>query len=128
MSRVLDFDDSFTSASTPTVSGVGYRISGTFAAPNLITAAGGITTGSFSAEIIFVAGSGGPINITKDPQIKAGVSTGDALIIYGTDNTNTLTLDDGTGLSLNGSMTLFNKSTIQLIWDGLLWVELSRKD
>ena len=128
MSRVLDFDDSFTSASTPTISGVGYQISGTFAAPNLITAAGGITTGSFSAEIIFVAGNGGAINITKDPQIKAGVSTGDALIIYGTDNTDTLTLDDGTGLSLNGSMTLFNKSTIQLIWDGLLWVELSRKD
>ena len=60
-----------------------------------ITAAGGITV---TKAIMRVAGNGGAIDITADPQIAAGTD-GQVVIIQGTHDTNTITLDDGAGLA-----------------------------
>ena len=36
-------------------------------------------------------------------------------------------LGDGTGLKINGPMTLYQYSTISLVWDGTLWAEMYRR-
>jgi len=176
MSRVLNFNDSQSSATTPLLEGtfsfkqyaseaayvsdigapqggaafynttldvleyydanatawviVGQRgtITGTRATPIGITAVGGITSIQVERETVYIEGSGGPIDITANPQIAAGNNAGEELILIGTSDVNTLQLDDGTGLSLNGAMLLVNNSVIKLLWDGTSWLEQSRRD
>jgi hypothetical protein len=78
-----------------------------------------------------VQGSGGAVNITVDPQIADGTD-GQIIIIKGISNTNTLTLDEGTGLSLTSaaSFTLGAKDTISLMYDAVddVWIEISRSN
>lgn len=176
MSRVLDFNDSHSSATLPIIEGtVAYgqfastaeyesevglpqggsvfynttlgviqyydditaswivqaqagQVQGTRGAPIAITAAGGITATQYQVETVYVQGDSGAIDITANPQISVGNNDGDELILIGTNNTNTLQLDDGDGLSLNGTMLLVNNSVIRLQWDGTIWLETARKD
>lgn len=104
-------------------------ISASRGSPNAITAGGGITASvSAQAEIQYVQGSGGAVDITANPQISAGTFAGQKLLLVGRSDTDTLKLDHGTGLALNGSCTLASDSTICLVWDGTNWVELFRND
>ena len=126
--RVLDFNDSQSSATIPTPL-TGREVTGTEGSPEQITAGGGITRSATGGdEMIFIEGSGGPVNITVNPQINAGAFAGQYLILIGKSDTNTVTLDDGDGLSLNGTCELFNNSIIELIWSGSTWLEKSRRD
>lgn len=104
-------------------------ISGSTGSPISITAGGGITaSGAFpKSEVQFVVGNGGPVAVTADPQISAGSVVGQELRLVGTDNTNTVTLADGTGLSLNGAWVAANHSVLNLMWDGTVWLETSRR-
>lgn len=176
MSRVLNFNDSFSSATLPIIEGtVAYgqfsstaeyesevglpqggsvfynttlgviqyyddvtaswivqaqagQVQGTRGAPIAITAGGGITATQYQVETVYVEGSGGAVDITANPQISVGNNDGDELILIGTSDANTLQLDDGNGLSLNGAMLLVNNSVIRLQWDGTLWLETARRD
>ena len=78
-----------------------------------------------------VVGNAGPVTLTSNPQIAAG-SDGQVIIIKGTDDVNTVTLVDGSGLSLIGdaSFALGNKDTIMLMYDSddSEWTELFRGD
>lgn len=89
-----------------------------------ITAAGGITV---TNAIMRVAGDAGPIDITADPQIAAGTD-GQMVIIQGTHDTNTVTLDNGTGLALSAQIILAAQDNISLMYDtgDAEWIELSR--
>ncbi len=90
-----------------------------------ITAAGGITP---TAAHMKVQGSGGPINITKNPQIAAG-RDGKMLLIEGQSDTNTVTIDDGDGVHLhNGSYVLGLHDSLLLKYgtDGSEWEEITR--
>lgn len=103
-------------------------ISGTRASPILITAAGGISfTGSFYDNIKFIAGNSGAIDVTADPQIAVGTLVGQRLLLIGRHATNTVTLEDGTGLSLNGTWVGGLDSVLGLVWDGSFWVESFRR-
>jgi hypothetical protein len=79
-------------------------ITGSRASATSITAVGGI---SFSSSNYFndayIKGSGGAVTVTANPQIAAGSSNGQRLVLIGRDGTNTVTLADGNGLSLNGT-------------------------
>lgn len=94
-----------------------------------VTAAGGISS---SDTLRRIAGSGGAIDITKDPQISAGGQDGQLLICEGTNDTNTVKVDDGTGLQLAGgaSFTLGLGDVIAFIWNSgrSLWIEQYRSD
>lgn len=126
--RIVDFTDGFTNASAPSSLGVTlYSVSGTRASPNNIVAGTGITA-TTTNQIQFVQGSGGAVDITANPQISAGTTVGQLIQLVGRSNTNTLKLDHGTGLVMNGSCTLAEDSTIQFLWDGTNWVEVSRND
>ena len=78
-----------------------------------------------------VQGSPGAVNITANPQIADGTD-GQILVLKGMHDTNTVTLDNGTGISLTSgaSFTLGNKDTITLIYDALddEWIEISRSN
>lgn len=121
--RVLDFADAISSAVQPTVGGFSY-VYGSRASPQLITAAGGITFNGNALEIQFIAGNGGPIDLTADPQISDGTSVGQILVLIGCHDTNTVKFDNGTGLDGNGNRTLGNDSCVAYMWDGTDWLEI----
>lgn len=95
-----------------------------------ITAAGGLAANQLDAHVR-VQGNGGAIDITANPQIADGTD-GQRLLIQGDNDTNTLKLDDGTGLALSGgvSFTLGKGDMIQLVYDSGddLWYETNRSD
>lgn len=108
-----------------------------------ITAAGGITPShSLDSETtqrdttfrvgahfyMKIVGSGGPIDITAVPQITAGIG-GDMLTLEGTDDTNTVQLDNANGIWLSGntgSLVLGFGDIISFVYVGNLWWETSR--
>jgi hypothetical protein len=97
----------------------------------------GITGAMILANpLIRVVGNGGDITITATPSIAAGVD-GQRLLIQGTDNTDTVTLQDesnlaGSDLNLAGGVdfTLGRGDTIEVIYDSgdAKWFEITRSD
>lgn len=115
-----------TSASNGT--GSAPAITGSRASPTAVTAGGGVTfSGSNYDNVAFIQGSGGAVTVTANPQIAAGSSVGQKLLLIGRSATNTVTIADGTGLSLNGTAVLGLDSIIGLIWDGTNWAESFRR-
>jgi hypothetical protein len=111
----------------PVITGGATTITGSTGAPASITAAGGIAfTGSDYFNMWFVQGSGGPVDLSANPQIAAGSIVGQRLMLRGCNNTNTVKLEDGTGLILNGECILSQGSMIELFWSGATWDEISR--
>ncbi len=94
-----------------------------------VTAGTGITA-AMTSRIIKYTGAAA-VDITANPQIADG-EDGTIITIVGTSDTNTLKLDDGTGLQLAGgaSMTLGIGDTITLTYIASLdlWIEISRSD
>lgn len=92
-----------------------------------------ITTGGITTlnSVIRCVPQGGAIDITADPQIIDGVD-GQVIVLIGTDDTETLTLEDGTGLQLAGgsSFVMGIGDIITLIYCAWLdlWVEISRSN
>ena len=104
------------------------NIIGSTSTPTLITAVGGISfTGTYYANINFIAGNAGAITVTANPQIAAATNVGQTLVLIGNHATNTVTLADGTGLLLNGSWVGGLNSVLNLVWNGTAWVETSRR-
>lgn len=108
-------------------------IFGTRAAPRAVVAGTGITSGAGHMSTtalnqdIYVAGnSAGDNAISANPQIQAGTVDGQTIRLIGRDSSKTVTIADGTGLSLNGSRTLGADGMIVLRWDTTNWVEQSR--
>ena len=125
MPKVLTWLDGQQSASAPAIGSLERQVTGTRAAPTAITVTG-ITPGGYNIEMIFVAGSGGAIDVTANPQIVAGTTTGQELNLVGTSDTNTVTLEHGNGLILNGTCELDSETVLNLLWDGTAWLEMSR--
>lgn len=125
--RLLDFSDGFESASAPT-SAVALTVTGSWASPIAITAAGGITPAGAAEEIMFIIGSGGAVDITANPQIVAGTTNGQKLKLISKSDTNTVKIDDGTGVALNGNFTMKSKTVLNLVWVSTLaeWIEDGR--
>ena len=100
-----------------------------------VTAAGGVVLSSITySNLAWIAGSGGPVTVTKTPSVTAGTADGQRLVIIGTSATNTVTLQDqanlaSSGLSLNGNWIGSKDSGLTLHWDATqsLWVEDSRR-
>lgn len=107
-------------------SGGALVVSGTVASPITITTSG-ITASVSQRQAQIVVSSGGAVTVTANPQISAGTVLGQEMILTGTSDTNYPILNDGTGLALNGSMSLKNNSTIYLFWNGVVWAEISRR-
>ena len=74
--------------------------------------------GNRSVYHMRVVGNGGPIDITADPQIVAGL-VGDILTLTGTSNTNTVKIDDAGELALigGGSVVLGEGDSITFVYN-----------
>lgn len=107
--------------------GSAYVPNGTPGAPVVVSAAGGIGVTTDPRQLDFVTSTGGPVPITANPQIANGTALGQELTLIGTSDTNYIELADGNGLSLNGPILLKNNVAILLVWNGSIWVELTRR-
>lgn len=77
--------------------------------------------------MVFVAGNGGAVNLTSNPQIAVPTRIGQMLTIVGTSDVNTVKLEHGTGLHQNGEKILGAKAMITYIALSLAeWVEFGR--
>lgn len=121
----VDAKGRITSASNGTSSGA--TIVGSRASPTAITAVGGIPFSAATSTDNYIQGSGGAVTVTANPQVAAGTADGQRLVLTGRSATNTVTLSDGTGLSLNGAWVGGLDSELVLRWDTTNWVEVSRR-
>lgn len=113
-----------------------FSIGATITSPNItnapvatgtVVAGTGITAAMLSRFMYF--NTAAAIDITADPQIANGTS-GQLITIIGSSDTNTLTLDDATGLRLTGQMVLGIGDNITLLYEGTIgdWIEISRSN
>ena len=78
--------------------------------------------------IIPVAGSGGPVTLSSNPQLLApsDLPVTKLCILEGTSDTNTVTIVDGNGVELHGSaITLSLRTLLPLVYNGSQWVILT---
>lgn len=104
------------------------EITGTRLKPVAVSSTTGIGIEGTCDELQFVKSDGGAISIAANPQIEAGMRVGQRLSIKGTSNSNTILLEDGSGIEINGNCLIQNGSQIDLMWDGTIWSEESRND
>ncbi len=77
-------------------------------------------------SLIPVVGSGGAITLASNPSIVAGVD-GQVIVIMGTNDTTTLTLTNGNGMTLVDNITLGNKASITMVYSTTYgWCEVCR--
>jgi hypothetical protein len=112
--------------------GAKMELNGTLAyTPSVVTNVIAGTGIIVNKTVMKVQGSGGPVDISANPQISVGVD-GQYLIIKGSSNTNTVKLEDGAGLTLEGGIpfVLGDRDTITLIYDASssTWLETSRSN
>lgn len=104
-------------------------VTGTRSVPEVITAAGGVgyddTLGARQQWYIESDTTSGT-NISANPQIVAGATDGQELILVGRTDDKPVLFEDGNGLKLNGDWTAYADSTLYLRWDGSVWVEVTR--
>jgi hypothetical protein len=109
--------------------GGAFIVTGTRAAPSAIVAGTGVAyvEGTYARQLWFIEGSGGAVDVSANPQIAAAATVGRELTLIGRSDTNTVLLEDGTGLSLNGAFEMGANNVLNLVWDGSVWVEMSRR-
>ena len=127
MTRIADLADGASAVTPPMITGATPSVTGSPASPSTITAGTGITISDVAEEIIFCEGNGGAVDITANPQIGAPTTAGQRVTLIGTSDTNTIKLEDGDGLEMNGTFILQDQSVIRFAWDGTVWVEEYRK-
>lgn len=73
--------------------------------------------------------SAGALDLTSSPQVTAGVTDGQDLFLI-VISTDTVKLDDGTGLKLSASFTMGQYDTLYLLWStaASAWAELARSN
>lgn len=104
------------------------KVTGTRAAPSTIVLATGIAfTGKQNKNVWFVKGPASGGTISANPQVAVGSFVGQELELIGRSDADFLILEDGNGLSLNGTCQLDADSSITLSWDGTNWREKCRR-
>lgn len=107
-------------------------IFGSRGTPRDVVAGTGITSGASHmsttavSQVVFIQGSGGAVDISANPQIEAHTVVGARLVLIGRSDTNTVTLETGTGLDLNGVAVMGASHVLELMWDGTNYIEMNR--
>lgn len=97
------------------------RITNSWASPYNAVAGTSIAHGLLATEdecVMYLKATSGAINMTANPQIAAGTSEGQVLRLVFTSDTDTIFLEDGTGLSLpNGNRRSLAGTILEFVWD-----------
>lgn len=112
----------------PTGVALAYNVIGTYTSPQLISASGTVTfTAGYQKTKVCIAGSGAA---RVAANIQVGTVDGQELLLLGCSNSNTVTLDTGGVVILNGTYTMGASSQLLLNWDNTTgaWREVSRSD
>ncbi len=100
----------------------GYVPSGSAAAPLVINEAVGFVSTADRLQQQYVMSNGGAKVIAANPQISAGITVGQKLILISTSAVDTLQLTDGSGVSLHAPVLILREGQkAQFDWDGTLW-------
>jgi hypothetical protein len=100
---------------------------GTRGTPTNVVAGTTITVANLKQSVIYVQGDSGHVTMTANPQLTtSGIEEHNILVVRGRNDSQTVTLVNGNGLSLNGNCTLAADDSITLMFDGTNYVELSR--
>lgn len=91
-----------------------------------ITAGGNITPANARSQFLPVVGDGAAVSVANIVDTNAIV--GDLLIIIGTSDTNTVTINSGTDVDTNGSCTLGAGDIIEFMYYNSIWYEKSRSN
>lgn len=102
-------------------------LSGTDGSPTTVTAGGGVVFSGVAYDNFYFLTAASAITVSANPQISAATNVGQKLTITTKSASNTITLSDGTGLSLNGPFVGGLNSVLNVFWNGSLWVEKSRR-
>lgn len=110
-------------------------LNGGSASPQSVSAAGGVSLASIGyVNFVWVVGNGGAVTVTATPSVTVCTADGQLLYIIGTDNTNTVTLQDAGTLSnsklrLNGQWVGAKYSQLLLSCNFATteWFEVSRR-
>jgi len=94
--------------------------------PDVIGTSGIPAPSTTNRTVLWLVSTGGQVT-AMGTQVGAGTNLGQELILFGTSDTDYLTLNDGAGLALNGSVNLKNNVSIYLVWNGSVWAEISRR-
>jgi hypothetical protein len=105
----------------------GYTAFGSASEPVTISGPSGLVPTTAARQVYFVQSSGGAVPVTATPQIAAGSTVGQELLLMGLSDTNYPIFVDGNGLSLNGPININSNASILLVWNGLVWQEDSRR-
>lgn len=90
-------------------------------APLTVTATGMAAT-SNTRDRLYVVSASGAVNVTANPQIAAGTTEGQEMLVIGTSDTNYPVFSDGNGLLLNGTRNMTSRQQLYLTWDSELAV------
>jgi hypothetical protein len=100
---------------------------GTMASPVEIDPAVGILNYGDQRQLQIIESQGGEQVVSANPQIAPGTTLGQEMILKGTSDINYPVLNDGSGVSLNGSINLKINSSLYLFWDSINWCEIGRR-
>jgi len=84
-----------------------------------------------NGTLILVSGSGGAVSLDSTTPITNGEFHGQLLVLSGTSDSNTVTIESGgTNMKMNGDVTLKDSNTINLWWDNTntFWREIGRNN
>lgn len=106
---------------------VTHSVIGTLAAPIAIVAGTGIVFANKNfLNTQYISGSGGNVIISANPQITAGTYLNQRLLLYG--GANSVQMDTGNGLLLNGMCILADGQLLEIMWNGTVWAEIHRSN
>lgn len=122
-------NDLITLSFLETYAGQRIKLVNTYASPGLISAGTAINPTIESDRdnyLMFIAGNGGPVDMSANPQIVAPGRAGITLTLVGCHPTNSVLLENGTGLAVNGPKELADKDSVTFISiDANTWQEKS---
>jgi hypothetical protein len=90
----------------------------------VVQSAGTLTPANNRRQIQVIGGNGGAVSVTNI--LNTNAVAGDELTLMGNSDTNTVTFDSGTNVSMNGSCTLGLDDSISYIYVGTQWKEIGR--
>src|SRR5690606_25992275 len=98
--------------------GGGRTTVGSVSDPEEIDSSTGIAGPSDETDhLIYIQGDGGHVDLSADPQIGSGKKDGQELCLRGQNDEQTVKLDNGAGLILNGTAVLGHHDNICFMWD-----------